>query len=72
MSKSQWVMPEQLEPFRELVNNTGGNPIEELMNDHTTNMGNNMIRAVLIACVESQMSLLSALDEKGLLVRKGV
>lgn len=62
-----WTMPEWMEPYRELIRNTGGNPIEELVNDRTTNAQSNMIRAALIVAVESQVGLLMSLHAKGLL-----
>ena len=38
MSKEQWTMQEWMEPCRSMIGNTDGNPIEELMNNHETNM----------------------------------
>jgi hypothetical protein len=67
MRYKKWKMPKWMEPYRILIGNTGGNPIEELMNDHHTNSENNMIRAVLICCTESQLSLLHRLWRNGLL-----
>jgi hypothetical protein len=60
----KWVMPEWIEKYRELIRNTGGNSIEELMNDKTTNMQNNYVRCALMIAVESQISLLNLLKEK--------
>lgn len=60
-----WVMPTWMEPYREMIRNTGGNSIEELMNDTGTNAQNNMIRAALIVAVSSQVSLLAHLYRAG-------
>lgn len=61
----QWVMPEWMEPYRDMIRNTGGNSVESLMNDHKTNGFNNSIRAALIVAVDSQVSLLGALHRAG-------
>lgn len=63
----KWTMPKHLEKYRSLIVNTGGNPIEELMNDTTTNMFNNSIRTGIIVMVRSQISLLEILHQKELL-----
>jgi len=65
--RETWVMPEWMEPFRKFIGNTGGNPIEELMNDHESNAFNNVIRAGLIVSVDSQIILLHRLSIAGLL-----
>lgn len=62
-----WEMPEWVEPYRSVICNTGGNSIESLMNDKSTNMHNNAVRSVIIACVSSQINLLAALHETGCL-----
>lgn len=62
-----WTMPEWMEPYRDLIGNTGGNPIEELMNDDTTHVGNNAVRAALIVSVSSQVRLLHRLRSTGYL-----
>lgn len=67
MTSKQWTMPLWMEPYRSLIGNTGGNPIEELMNDTHTNARNNVIRAALIISVESQIHMLTRLKKKGLL-----
>ena len=64
-----WVMPEWMEPYRDLINNTGGNPVEELMNDHSTNVFVNAPRAMLCVAVASQVMLLTHLHEGGALVQ---
>lgn len=60
-------MPAWMESFRDKIVNTGGNSIEDLMNDHTTNAFNNVIRAGLIVAVKSQVSLLMRLHDDGML-----
>jgi hypothetical protein len=65
--RKPWVMPEWMEPYRDLFQNTGGNPIEELMNDTETNGSNNVIRSALIISVDSQVTLLHRLRNKGFL-----
>ncbi len=61
-------MPDWMEPYRQLISNTGGNPIEELMNDTKTNARSNMIRAALIVSVDCQVKLLARLHHLGLLL----
>jgi hypothetical protein len=56
-----WVMPDWMEPFRELIHSTGGNPVEELMNDHDANAFNNVPRAMVCVAVKSQVGLLETL-----------
>ena len=59
-----WVMPDWMEKYRHLINNTGGNSIEDLINDiEGTNAQNNLIRATIIVAVESQVNLLYALHQ---------
>ena len=64
---AEWKMPKWMKPYRDIICNTGGNSIEELMNDHKTNAFNNVIRAALIVSVNSQVTLLHRLHENGLL-----
>jgi hypothetical protein len=61
-------MPAWMEPYRELIGNTGGNKVEELVNDRTTTAQGNLIRAALITSVEGQVALLHRLHRKGWLV----
>lgn len=68
MSGEPWVMPEWMEPYREMIGDTGGNPVEELVNDHDTTGWNNVIRAAMIVSVTSQVSLLHRLRDAGRLV----
>lgn len=65
--RKPWKMPPWMEPYRALIQNTGGNPIEELMNDTTTNGFNNSIRSALILSVHSQVVLLNIMHDRGLL-----
>lgn len=66
-TQAPWTMPAWMEPYRSHINNTGGNPIEELMNDTKTNGFNNSIRLSLIIAVQSQVMLLTSLYNRGLL-----
>lgn len=71
MSKAKhkvWVMPKWMEQYRDMFQNTGGNTIEELMNDHETNGFNNVILSALIISVSSQISLLRKMGKEGKLV----
>jgi hypothetical protein len=63
-----WTMPDWMEPFRELIVNTGGNPVEELVNDQHTTAVVNAVRAGLIVAVASQVALLGRLHRDGHLV----
>lgn len=60
-----WAMPEWMEKYRSAIVNTGGNGIEELMNDHDTIVQVNAPRAMICACVKSQVSLLMFLHKEG-------
>lgn len=68
----KWKMPKWMEPYRSSIINTGGNPIEELMNDTTSNMQNNHVRTALIIAVKSQLVFLEYLREKNELDRAPV
>jgi hypothetical protein len=61
-----WTMPIWMEPYRELIINTGGNSVEELMNDDTSPLIN-LPRSILAACVKSQVGFLSLLYERRML-----
>ena len=65
--KAPWTMPAWMEKYRPHFSNTGGNSIEELMNDTSSNGANNLVRSALAIAVESQIILLSRLHDKGLL-----
>ena len=60
-----WTMPTWMEPYRKLIGDTGGNPIEGLMNDHEANEFNNVIRAGLIVATSAQVNLLYKLRKNG-------
>ncbi|MFG3710976.1 hypothetical protein [Micromonospora sp. NPDC047730] len=70
---AHWTMPEWMEPYRDLIVNTGGNEVEELINDLNTDrrmMRTNVVRFSLAVAVRSQVSLLAGLREAGLLRRE--
>lgn len=69
MAKRTWKMPKWMEPYRDLICNTGGNSIEELMNDDGTNSNvfNNAPRALICVAVKSQVGLLQDLEAHGFL-----
>ena len=56
-------MPKWMEKYREAINNTGGNDVEVLMNDHSTTLDTNIVLAMLCVAVQSQVSLLTKLHE---------
>lgn len=62
-----WDMPEWMEPFRALIS-TGGNPVEDLMNDQRTTVFANAPRAMLCVSTKDQVALLVQLHEQGALV----
>jgi hypothetical protein len=64
--QAPWVMPEWMEPYRDLIGNTGGNSVEELYNDRTTAQVN-LIRAALALAVRDQVDLLYRLHSRGML-----
>ena len=70
MSKKQnkWAMPEWMEPYRVLFNNTGGNTVEECMNRKDVTVFNNAPMALICVAVEAQVGLLMSLYDKGKLV----
>lgn len=65
MDNKNWTMPKWMEKYRGLIFNTGGNPIEDLMNDHETNIFNNSVRAMLCISVKGQIDILESLHSKG-------
>lgn len=69
MAKRNWKMPKWMEQYRPLISNTGGNDIEELVNDdgRNSNVFNNAPRALICVAVKCQVSILESLHEKGLL-----
>lgn len=66
MKDKKWVMPEWMEEYRGDINNTGGNSVEELMNDDgkNSNVFNNAPRALICVAVKSQVHLLETLHQK--------
>lgn len=62
----QWTMPKWMEPFRESIVNTGGNSVEDLMNDRS-NVVVNAPLAMLAVAVHSQVTLLNILHKQGIL-----
>lgn len=67
-----WVMPEWLEPYRELIADTGNQSIEELMNDWTSGFHDNYMRAARMMAVNAQIELLVRLRNEGLLLEQPV
>lgn len=67
----RWVMPAWMEPYRKHIKNTGGNSVEELMNDRTCDISNNAVRAALCVAIQSQVALLEHLHRDGLLSSLG-
>lgn len=63
----QWTMPAWMEPYRDMIADTGGNPIEELLNDHTTTIFENAPRAMICVAVKDQVGLLERLNKNGML-----
>lgn len=66
-TKHAWTMPAWMEPYRELIQNTGGNSVEDLVNDTDSNMHNNCIRAALCIAVKSQVTLLRIMHDRAML-----
>jgi hypothetical protein len=62
----KWNMPKWMEPIRGMIVNTGGNPIEEMMNGNASPLIN-LPLSTLQACVKSQVSLLNRLYNEGML-----
>ena len=67
-TETLWKMPKWMGRFREVFQNTGGNSIEDLMNDHDSTAFNNVIRAGLIVSVDAQVTLLHRLASRGMLL----
>jgi hypothetical protein len=62
-----WVMPEWMEPYRGLIADTGGNPVEWLMSLGGKDTKSNLVLGVLAISVSAQVSLLCTLHAKELL-----
>ena len=65
-----WKMPKWMEPYRQSIVNTGGNSVEEMVNDRSV-VQVNAPRAMLAACVTSQVALLISLQRQGYLTAVG-
>lgn len=68
LGRKPWKMPRELEPYREMICNTGGNSIEELCErsrDPDCNVVVNAPLALLTTAVESQLILLARLYNDG-------
>jgi hypothetical protein len=61
-----WILPEQLEPYRDLIGETGGNAIEDLLTQEL-DMRTNMPVTVLAIAVAAQVTLLARLHAQGAL-----
>lgn len=69
--KSTWKMPKWMEPYRDMIGNTGGNSIEDLMNDDGVNstVFNNAPRALICVAVKSQVGLLYRMRDSAMLAK---
>ena len=63
---SSWKMPKWMEKYRSLICNTGGNPVDEMVNGNADPRVN-LPLSTLQACVKSQVIFLNTLKQKGLL-----
>lgn len=64
--RKPWTMPIWMESYRDLFINTGGNSVEDLMNDDTSPLIN-LPRSTLAACVKSQVGFLTILHTRRML-----
>ena len=62
MKKKSWKMPKWMEDYRGLIINTGGNTVEECVND-TSTLDTNAIMSLLSVSVSSQVTLLNRLHD---------
>ena len=60
-----WTMPDWMEKYRPLFCNTGGNPVEHLLNNRSADILTNAPLAMLCVAVKSQVILLASLREAG-------
>ena len=67
MSK-KWTMPQWMEQYRESFNNTGGNTIEELMNNHKVTIFENAQLAMICVAVKSQVKFLETIRGRDYLI----
>lgn len=65
MSK-KWTMPVWMESYRELIVNTGGNRVEDMMNGNA-DPRINLPLSTLQACVKSQVALLNLMHARRIL-----
>lgn len=63
MTKAKWEMPEWMEEYRECFTNTGGNTVEELMNNNSDMFSNAPLAALSIACI-AQVGMLTQLKAR--------
>lgn len=66
----KWVMPDYLEKYRGLINETNGIKgieLEKLMNDHTILASNDIFRVGMIVSVNVQILLLEKMYKLGYL-----
>ena len=57
-----WVMPTWMEDFRSFLDRIGGgNPVEDLMNDHDSTTFNNAVRALLCCSMKSVVHMLETI-----------
>lgn len=63
---AKWEMPKWMEPYRDLIVNTGGNSVETLVNGNANPM-TNLPLSTLQACVKSQVALLGNLHKEAAL-----
>lgn len=61
----KWKMPDWMKEYKEEINNTGGNSIEEIMNDNKTDVLINAPKAMICVAVKSQVYLLTLLHDRG-------
>lgn len=69
--KTEFIFPKELEHVRHLINNTGGNTVEDLMNRYYNDSnlaGSNLLVFGMAASIESQLTLLKALYADGYLL----
>ncbi len=68
LEKLPWKMPKWMEKYEKTFSNTGGNPVEELMNRSTGGMrDSNTYLWIFYWCTRSQVNMLIELHCKGLL-----
>lgn len=67
-----WVLPDWLEPYRDLIADTGSESIEEVMNDRISGFHDNYMRAARLMAVNAQIELLCRLRDQGFLLPKPI